>query len=45
VEHHLQHHLPFMSGAIIHLDPVTEAGESKHRRGPHAHDGLPTHSH
>jgi len=45
VEHHLQHHLPFLSGAIIHLDPVTEAGESKHRRGPHAHDGLPTHSH
>jgi cation diffusion facilitator family transporter len=45
VEHHLQHHLPFLSGAIIHLDPVTEAGESKHRKGPHAHDDLPTHSH
>jgi cation diffusion facilitator family transporter len=45
VQHQLQHHLPFLSGAIIHLDPVTEAGESKHRMGPHAHDGLPTHSH
>ena len=45
VEHHLHHHLAFLSGAIIHLDPVTEAGESHHRKGPHAHDGLPTHSH
>ena len=45
VEHRLQHHLPFLSGAIIHLDPATEAGESKHRKGPHAHDDLPTHSH
>ena len=45
VEHHLQHHLPFLSGAIIHLDPMTEAGESNHRKGPHAHDDLPLHSH
>jgi divalent metal cation (Fe/Co/Zn/Cd) transporter len=45
VEHRLQHHLSFLSGAIIHLDPVTDAGESKHRKGPHAHDDLPTHSH
>jgi cation diffusion facilitator family transporter len=45
VEHRLQHHLPFLAGAIIHLDPATEAGESTHRKGPHAHDDLPTHSH
>jgi len=45
VEHELQHHLRFLSGAIVHVDPATEAGESKHLRGPHAHDGLQTHSH
>ena len=45
VEHQLQHHLQFLSGAIIHVDPATNAGESQHRQGPHAHDDLPTHSH
>lgn len=45
VEHQLQHNLQFLSGAIIHLDPATDAGESRHRKGPHAHDDLPTHSH
>ena len=45
VEHQLQHDLPFLSGAIIHLDPGTAAGESRHRKGPHAHDDLPMHSH
>jgi cation diffusion facilitator family transporter len=45
VEHELQHHLAFLSDAIIHVDPATDAGESKHRKGPHAHDDLPTHSH
>ena len=45
VEHQLQHHLRFLSGAIIHVDPATNAGESKHRQGPHAHDDLRTHSH
>jgi cation diffusion facilitator family transporter len=45
VEHDLQHHLPFLSGAVIHVDPATAVGESKHQKGPHAHDNLPTHSH
>ena len=45
VEHQLQHHLRLLSGAIIHVDPATDAGESQHRRGPHAHDDLQTHSH
>jgi cation diffusion facilitator family transporter len=45
VEHELQHHLRFLSGAIIHVDPATDAGEAKHQRGPHAHDNLPMHSH
>lgn len=45
VEHQLQHHLQFLSGAIIHVDPETDAGESKHRQGPHEHDNLQTHAH
>jgi cation diffusion facilitator family transporter len=38
VEHQLQRHLQFLSGAIIHVDPATDAGESRHHQGPHAHD-------
>ena len=45
VEHQLQHHIQFLSGAVIHLDPATNVGESAHRQGPHAHDDLETHSH
>jgi cation diffusion facilitator family transporter len=45
VEHQLEHHVQFLSGAIIHVDPATNAGESAHRQGPHAHDDLQTHAH
>ena len=45
VEHELQHHLQFLAGAIIHADPGTDSGESRHRSGPHSHDNLETHSH
>jgi len=45
VEHQLQHHIQFLSAALIHVDPSTEAGEANHRLGPHAHDDLPIHSH
>jgi divalent metal cation (Fe/Co/Zn/Cd) transporter len=45
VEHELHHRLPFLSGAIVCVDPAADAGESKHRKGPHPHDDLPTHSH
>jgi len=45
VEHELQHHLPFLAGAIIQVDPATEAGEAKSRQGFHAHDDLPPHAH
>lgn len=45
VEHQLQHHIQFLSAAIIHIDPSTDAGEARHRLGPHAHDDLPIHSH
>ena len=45
VGHELQHHLQFLSGVMIHVDPATGAGAAKHSQSPHAHDGLPTHSH
>ena len=45
VNHRLLHHLSYLSGAVVHVDPVEEAGEEHHRIAAHAHDGLPTHSH
>src|SRR5215204_5840377 len=45
VNHQLLHHLSYLSGAVIHIDPVQEAGEEYHRIAAHSHDGLPTHSH
>jgi cation diffusion facilitator family transporter len=45
VNHQLLHHLSYLSGAVIHVDPVQEAGEEHHRIPAHSHDGLPTHSH
>jgi cation diffusion facilitator family transporter len=45
VNHQLLHHLGYLDGAVIHVDPVEEAGEEHHRIAAHAHDGLPTHSH
>ncbi len=45
VQHELQHHLKFLSGVVIHVDPAADAGEAQHQRGPHVHDGLPSHAH
>jgi cation diffusion facilitator family transporter len=45
VNHELLHHLSYLSGAVIHVDPVQEAGEEHHRIPAHSHDGLPPHSH
>src|SRR5215203_3390134 len=45
VHHQLLHHLSYLSGVVIHVDPVQEAGEEHHRVAAHSHDGLPTHSH
>jgi cation diffusion facilitator family transporter len=45
VNHRLLHQLGYLSGAVIHVDPVQEAGEEHHRIASHSHDGLPTHSH
>jgi len=45
VNHRLLHHLGYLDEAVVHVDPVQEAGEEHHRIGSHSHDGLPTHSH
>jgi cation diffusion facilitator family transporter len=45
VEHQIQQHLRFLTGAVIHVDPDGESGERFHRVGPHTHDGLAVHSH
>jgi divalent metal cation (Fe/Co/Zn/Cd) transporter len=45
VRHQLLHHLPHLATAVIHVDPVNEAGEQHHRILAHAHDGLPPHGH
>ncbi|CAN5883273.1 hypothetical protein BH18ACT11_BH18ACT11_11270 [soil metagenome] len=45
VNHRLMHHLGYLAGAVVHVDPVEEAGEDHHRISAHSHDGLPTHSH
>jgi cation diffusion facilitator family transporter len=45
VNHRLLHHLSYLSGAVVHVDPVEEVGEEHHHIASHSHDGLPTHSH
>src|SRR5215204_4449606 len=42
VNHQLLHHLRYLRGVVIHVDPVQEAGEDYHRIGEHSHDGLST---
>ena len=45
VNHRLMHRLGYLSGAVVHVDPIQEAGEEHHHIPAHSHDGLPTHSH
>ena len=45
VNHQLQHHLQFLSGAIVHIDPASAAGEIAHAVESHSHDGLAAHTH
>ncbi len=45
VHHQLLHHLPYLSRAVVHVDPVQESGEDHHHIAEHVHDGLPVHSH
>ena len=43
--HEILHHLPYLSNAVIHVDPVHESGEAFHRIEKHAHDDLEPHFH
>jgi divalent metal cation (Fe/Co/Zn/Cd) transporter len=45
VSHRLSHELGYLDTAVVHVDPLEEAGEEHHRVAAHSHDGLPTHSH
>jgi cation diffusion facilitator family transporter len=45
VNHQLLHHLRYLDSAVVHVDPVQEAGEEHHRIATHTHDGLTPHSH
>ncbi len=45
LNHQLLHHIKYLAGATVHVDPEGESGEGHHRIRAHAHDGLPTHSH
>ena len=45
VNHRLLHELGYLRRAVIHVDPVEEAGEGHHRIDTHSHDDLPVHSH
>jgi len=45
VRHQLLHHLRYLSGVTIHVDPVNASGEAHHRITEHAHGELSAHSH
>jgi cation diffusion facilitator family transporter len=45
VQHQLLHHLPYLSSATIHIDPLSASGDMHHRIEGHTHDKLPSHSH
>ncbi len=45
VNHRLLHELRYLDVAVVHVDPLQEAGEEHHRIAAHSHDGLTPHSH
>ncbi len=45
VNHRLMHELRYLDMAVVHVDPLQEAGEEHHRIAAHSHDGLTPHSH
>jgi cation diffusion facilitator family transporter len=45
VRHRLLHHVRYLSGVSVHVDPSDEAGERYHYIAEHVHDGLPAHAH
>jgi cation diffusion facilitator family transporter len=45
VRHQLLHHLPHLTNAIIHVDPIDASGEEHHRIAEHVHGDWSTHAH
>ena len=45
VRHQLLHHLKYLSGVTIHIDPEHASGDEHHCVEGHEHDDLPSHSH
>lgn len=45
VRHQLLHHLPYLSNATIHVDPVGASGEAHHQIAEHGHGDFPMHPH
>lgn len=45
IRHELLHHLRYLSGATIHVDPANASGEKHHNIDEHTHGDLPSHSH
>lgn len=43
--HKIMHHLPYLSNAVIHVDPSNSSGETYHQFENHTHDDHPEHSH
>src|SRR5215211_371747 len=45
VNHQLLHELRYLDMAVVHVDPLQEAGEEYHRIATHRHGDFPPHSH
>jgi divalent metal cation (Fe/Co/Zn/Cd) transporter len=45
VRHAIMHHLPYLSNAVIHVDPQHSSGEMFHQFMNHSHDDHGEHSH
>jgi cation diffusion facilitator family transporter len=45
VRHQLLHHMPALSNAVIHVDPLDASGEEHHRIAEHRHGEWMAHTH
>jgi len=45
VRHQLLHHVPSLSNAVIHVDPLDASGEEHHRIAEHRHGDWMAHTH
>ena len=43
--HEILHQIPYLSNAVVHVDPNEASGEHNHRVELHTHSGLDPHSH